>query len=110
MNMDEYQIAAESTSILNGKPFDVHTILYRTLGLVGEAGEIAEKVKRVLRDGRNPSEMREDIKKELGDVLWYLAMLAQAFDLSLGEVARVNIHKLASRQERGVLHGNGDNR
>ncbi len=109
MNFDDYQKQSRQTAIYPnlGKNF-----VYPTLGLAGESGEVAEKIKKVLRDknGRfNPSQ-KEEIKKELGDVLWYLAQLASELDLSLNDVAQTNLEKLRSRQERNALHGDGDNR
>lgn len=86
--------------------------IYPTLGLAGESGEVAEKIKKVIRDknGVADEETKEMIKKELGDVLWYVAQLATELGLSLDEIAENNITKLASRLERGVLQGSGDNR
>ncbi|GHJ56082.1 hypothetical protein Nm8I071_53890 [Nonomuraea sp. TT08I-71] len=82
------------------------------LGLVGESGELAEKVKKWVRD-LDSEESRIDragIAKELGDVLWYVAVLADHLDLSLDDIATANLAKLASRQGRGVLGGSGDDR
>tara|TARA_B100000780_G_C20869343_1_gene345770 strand:- start:232 stop:603 length:372 start_codon:yes stop_codon:yes gene_type:complete len=79
-----------------------------TLGLVGEAGEIAEKLKKSLRDGAILD--KEGMLKELGDVLFYVAALSNFYGGSLRSVAEMNIEKLDSRQERGVLQGSGDNR
>ncbi|MCA9409962.1 MAG: nucleoside triphosphate pyrophosphohydrolase family protein [Candidatus Omnitrophica bacterium] len=104
MNFDEYQNRAKSFAMY---PDEVE-LAYLTLGLSGEAGEIANKVKKVFRDGREIS--REDMKSELGDVLWYVANLAKAYDLSLSEVAESNIDKLQSRADRGKIQGEGDNR
>ena len=86
--------------------------IYPTLGLAGEAGEVAEKVKKVLRDkgGEFDAETVAALKKELGDVLWYVARLAAELDLDMGDVAAANLAKLSSRQDRGVLHGSGDER
>jgi len=82
------------------------------LGLVGESGEVAEKFKKWVRVlGSDESRIdRSGIAKELGDVLWYLAVLADYLDLSLDDIATANLAKLASRQSRGVLGGSGDNR
>ena len=82
------------------------------LGLVGETGEVADKIKKVIRDdgGKLSEEKRRDIEKELGDVLWYLANLATELNLSLDEIALKNLEKLQDRQDRGVLRGSGDNR
>jgi len=86
--------------------------VYPTLGLVGEAGEVAEKVKKLIRDfgGIINPEQALELKKELGDILWYLAVLAHEFGLTLEDIAKLNLEKLASRKERGVITGNGDNR
>jgi len=87
-------------------------IVYPILGFVGEAGEIANKVKKIFRDadGVITEEIREDLKKELGDALWYLAELATRLDISLDDIAEVNIEKLSSRKEHGTIKGSGDNR
>ena len=86
--------------------------IYPTLGLCGEAGEVADKVKKVLRDqqGRFSPEVIESLKLELGDVLWYLAQLATELDLDLDAIARANLDKLASRAARNVIAGDGDDR
>lgn len=85
---------------------------YPALGLVGEAGEIANKVKKVMRDnfGILEEDKRKDLEKEIGDVLWYLAELSTALDIDLNKVAEDNLAKLFSRKERGVIKGSGDNR
>ena len=89
-----------------------HPIVYPTLGLVNEAGELAGKVKKIFRDkdGVISAEDREALRGELGDVLWYLAQICTELDLSLSEVAEANLHKLYSRLERGVIGGEGDHR
>jgi NTP pyrophosphatase (non-canonical NTP hydrolase) len=86
--------------------------IYPTLGLCGEAGEVAEKVKKVLRDGGGQFDgpIREALKLELGDVLWYVAQLASELDLSLEAIAEANLAKLASRAARNVITGSGDQR
>ena len=89
-----------------------HAILYPTLGLTNEAGEVAGKVKKIFRDkgGVIGEEDRAALKSELGDVLWYLAQICTDLDLSLQEVAEENLTKLARRQQAGTLQGEGDNR
>lgn len=109
MNLNEYQAKSAATAVYPEGPA---AIFYCTLGLCGESGEVAEKVKKVLRDkggNFNPS-TTDDIKLELGDVLWYLAQLATELGLTLQEVAEANLQKLQSRQQRGKLGGSGDER
>ena len=85
---------------------------YPTLGLVGEAGEVAEKVKKVIRDKKGifDDESKEGIKKELGDVLWYLSNLCNEFNFKLEDVALQNLEKLKSRANKGKISGSGDDR
>lgn len=112
MTLDEYQDAARSTALY---PQEVR-VLYPTLKLAGEAGEVAEKLGKLMRDeayvpGAELSEaQRTALAAELGDVMWYIANLAADLGLSLDEVGRGNLEKLASRKARGVLHGSGDDR
>jgi NTP pyrophosphatase (non-canonical NTP hydrolase) len=89
-----------------------HNACYPVLGLCGEAGEVAEKIKKVMRDdgGEFTDAKRREIAKELGDVLWYCAALASELQLDLGEIAQMNLDKLACRQARGVISGSGDKR
>ena len=109
MNFEKYQKQAEKTSIF---PKDGHAYVYATLGLSGETGEVAEKVKKIIvnKNGVISGESREEIKKELGDVFWYLSQLATELGLSLEEIAEENIKKINDRMERDVLKGDGDNR
>jgi len=84
---------------------------YCTLGLVGEAGEIANKIKKVIRDNKPIDEaFKEDMKAELGDVLWYVARLSDEFGIKLDDVASYNMSKLLDRLKRNVIQGSGDNR
>ncbi len=109
LSMNEYQAAARSTAIY---PNLGSNYVYPALGLAGESGEVCEKVKKLIRDGDgkiNP-EFQAAIKKEIGDVLWYVANLATEVGLSMDDIAVTNIQKLQSRQERNVLSGSGDNR
>lgn len=101
----------ESRKTWNEIPMD-HAIVYPTMGLVNEAGEVAGKVKKIFRDrGGVVSEAdREALKQELGDVLWYLTQICTELDLTLQEVAEVNLEKLFSRLERGQIKGDGDQR
>ncbi len=109
MNFYEYQTLSRETAIY---PDRGNNYVYPTLGLAGEAGEVAEKVKKVIRDkkGIMDQETKGKISKELGDVLWYVAQLATELDLSLDDIATANITKLQSRKERGSLSGSGDMR
>lgn len=109
ITMDEYQALAMETAVYN----DDHSILYPALKLAGESGEVAEKVGKRLRDHNgdfDDTTWRESMKKELGDVLWYIAALAHDLGYSLEDVAETNLSKLASRLERGVIGGSGDDR
>jgi NTP pyrophosphatase (non-canonical NTP hydrolase) len=113
MEFDEYQKKtakydlSDATSNLKGVGF-----IEKVLGLVGEAGETADKIKKILRDkdGVPSDEDRDLIIKELGDTLWYLAAIARYLGIPLSEVASGNINKLESRFQRNKLHGEGDNR
>ena len=109
MELNAYQVSARSTARY---PDVGSNPTYPTLGLCGEAGEVADKVKKVMRDrnGVFDAETREAIKLELGDVLWYVAQLATELGLSLEDVASANLSKLQSRSQRGTLQGEGDHR
>lgn len=109
MNFDDYQKKASKTAIY---PNVGKNYIYPTLGLAGEAGEIAEKIKKVLRDddGKLTQEKKAELQKELGDILWYVAQLSTELGLSLSKIATKNLKKLSSRKKRGKLHGSGDNR
>ncbi|CAN5717476.1 nucleoside triphosphate pyrophosphohydrolase family protein [soil metagenome] len=87
-------------------------LFHRILGLVGETGEIAEKMKKIVRDHDSDFSRldKADMTKELGDVLWYVATLADYLDIKLDDIAEVNVAKLAERKSRGTLAGSGDNR
>jgi NTP pyrophosphatase (non-canonical NTP hydrolase) len=109
MDLNSYQTAALQTAVYPDQGFN---FTYPALGLVGEAGEVADKLKKVIRDndGVLTDPVRDAVAKELGDVLRYLAVLAYEMDYTLEEIAQINIDKLNSRKERGVLSGSGDNR
>ena len=108
LTINEYQNKAVETAIYGVG----NAVIYPTLGLAGEAGEVADKVKKVLRDndGEFTEEKKREIAFELGDVLWYLAALARDLGYSLEEIAQANLDKLASRKARNVISGSGDNR
>ena len=108
MEMNEYQIKSVKFAIYPA----THRILYPALGLTGEAGEVANKVKKVLRDkdGVFTSEDRNAIAKEIGDVLWYCAALATDLELTLGYIASQNELKLSKRKANGTIGGSGDDR
>ncbi len=109
MTFDEYQKQALTTRLQRDQ--GELDLAHWALGIVGEGGEIAEKVKKIIRDR---TELDDDAKrllsKEIGDVLWYLAVLADHLGVSFDEVAQANIDKLKSRQQRDKLGGSGDER
>jgi NTP pyrophosphatase (non-canonical NTP hydrolase) len=109
MELSDYQALSRRTATYPGAG---DNLVYPTLGLAGEAGEVAEKVKKLLRDdgGVLTDERRSALAAELGDVLWYVAQVATEADLELEEIAAANLDKLLSRQQRGVLSGSGDDR
>ena len=109
MLISEFQQLSRRTATY---PDAGENIVYPTLGLAGEAGEVAEKVKKLLRDdgGVLSEERRAALAGELGDVLWYVAQVATEAGLELEEIAQANLDKLLSRQQRGVLSGSGDSR
>ena len=109
MELNEYQKFAMKTAIFPSR--DKYS--YTVLGLVGEAGEIANKVKKFIRDGYDEEELTEkinEVQDELGDVLWYVAAVADAFGTNLESVAKNNLWKLAERQRNNTLRGSGDKR
>ena len=111
LTFEQYQNDAIQTLMYPGSK-ELLGLLYTVLGLNGEAGELAEKLKKILRDkgGELSEEDRAEVAKELGDVLWYVTGICYELDIPLEEVARMNIDKLNSRKERGMLGGSGDNR
>lgn len=110
MTFDEYQKRATTTSTID--PKSVTAPYYFALGLNGEAGEVAEKMKKIIRNHDNDISQLdlEDFKKELGDVLWYISMMTTQVGLSLEDVANTNLAKLADRKARNVIKSTGDNR
>lgn len=108
MTLNEYQQKALETALYPQE----FKIIYPALGLTGEAGECADKVKKVIRDNNKEftCEKKLEIAKEIGDVLWYCATLANDIGFSLETIGQMNYDKLCSRKRRGVISGNGDNR
>jgi NTP pyrophosphatase (non-canonical NTP hydrolase) len=109
MDFSEYQALSRRTATY---PRAGEDLTYPALGLCGEAGEVAEKVKKTIRDdaGVLSDDRREALARELGDVLWYLSQVATDAGLDLEEIAADNLDKLLSRQHRGVINGSGDDR
>jgi NTP pyrophosphatase (non-canonical NTP hydrolase) len=107
-DLDMYQKVALTTAIYPRE----QAIIYPTLGLTGEAGEVANKVKKIIRDGSDSKDEKlvSEIKAEIGDCLWYIAVLANDFDIKLSDIASANIEKLALRQKNNTIHGSGDDR
>ena len=103
LDMDKYQQQAATTAIYDQK----HAIIYPALGLAAEAGEVANKVKKILRDGNFN---REAIADEVGDCLWYIAALCRDLNVDMKELAKNNLRKLHDRKLRGVIQGSGDKR
>jgi NTP pyrophosphatase (non-canonical NTP hydrolase) len=109
MDFNDYQKKSRKTALY---PAIGHKVIYPTLGLVNEAGEVAGKVKKIFRDkaGKIGEEEKDKIKAELGDVLWYLSQVATEINLSLDDIAEDNIKKLYDRLDRGMIKGDGDER
>ena len=108
-DFDKYQKECKKTAVY---PKVGERFVYPLLGLQGEAGEVSEKIKKLFRDdgGKLTPERKEEIIKELGDVLWYMAQLSTELGIKFSDVVTQNIKKLSSRKTRGTLHGDGDNR
>ena len=101
MTADFYEMKAGQTAIFPKN----QALEYLALGLTSEAGEVAGKVKKLIRDGT-----QSDVASEIGDVLWYCAMLASEVNVSLGKIMENNLEKLNDRKQRGKLQGSGDTR
>lgn len=108
MTLNEYQQAALETAVYPKE----YRIIYPALGMTGEAGEVADKVKKVIRDNDKTftDDKKREIAMEISDVMWYCATLANDLGYTLEEIGIMNIEKLKSRKERGVIGGSGDNR
>ncbi len=111
MDFNEYEEKAKSTATYDGKNAE-YVLMYLTIGIAGESGEIAEKVKKIMRnhDGVITDEQREALKHEVGDVLWYLSQFSRALGFSFADAAEANLKKLEDRRARGVIKSSGDNR
>ena len=107
-DLDMYQKVALTTAIYPRE----QAIIYPTLGLTGEAGEVANKVKKIIRDGsdKNDDSLVSEIKSEIGDCLWYIAVLADDIGCKLSDIANTNLIKLENRKKKGTIHGSGDKR
>ena len=107
-DLDMYQQVAKTTAIYPRE----QAIIYPTLGLTGEAGEVANKVKKIIRDGsdKTSEDMVQALFSEIGDCLWYIAILADDVGVKLSDIANANLEKLFKRKEKGTLHGSGDDR
>tara|TARA_R110000772_G_scaffold136255_2_gene244953 strand:+ start:1454 stop:1828 length:375 start_codon:yes stop_codon:yes gene_type:complete len=103
MTLSSYQKVASGTAIY---PIE-HAITYPALGLAGEAGEVANKVKKIIRDGKMD---RLGITSELGDCMWYIALMCRDLNVDMGDLAKANLEKLYNRKQNGTLKGSGDNR
>jgi NTP pyrophosphatase (non-canonical NTP hydrolase) len=110
--MNTFNTYQERTTKMAMVAEDDKRLLIYIMGLSGETGEVSEKFKKMYRDadGKMSLEFKEDVKKELGDVLWYVSSIAHELGFTLEEVAQANIDKIESRRARNVQHGNGDDR
>jgi len=105
-NLNNYQMQAKKFAI-----YPEHMkVVYPALGLAGEAGEVADKVKKIYRDDRTDARFLAEIAKEIGDVMWYCAALADDLGFDLQQIAEMNIYKLKSRKAAGKIGGSGDDR
>ena len=106
LDFNKYQIEPRKTKIYSDD------IIYPSLGLSGEVGELMNQIKKIYRDdhGRISFVRKQDLKKEIGDVLWYIARVADDLDIDLTEAVEINLDKLNSRMDRGKIGGSGDDR
>ena len=107
-DLDMYQQVAKTTAIYPRE----QAIIYPTLGLTGEAGEVANKVKNIIRYGtnKNNENLVQEISAEIGDCLWYISVLADDIGVNLSDIANSNLEKLENRKKKGTIHGSGDDR
>ena len=113
MKMNEFQKQAIDFALY---PENIE-VIYTALGLAGEAGEVCEKIKKIIRSGKDIRTeakynfvFRGEVAKEIGDCLWYIANICNDFNFNMETIAKMNIDKLEDRRKRGILHGEGDNR
>ena len=106
---DEYQKFTATPDIYPDNDFNIG---YKALGLTGEAGEVADKIKKIYRDKDGNFNVTDELEiaKELGDCLWYISRIADAIGFELSGIAKLNVDKLSKRKSEGKLHGSGDNR
>lgn len=109
--LDEYQALSKQTAVYPAQG-TIDGLVYATLGANGEAGEIAEKVKKAIRDngGVITEDRKEQILLEVGDCLWYLSRVCEELDTPLSRAAQMNLDKLFARRQRGAINGSGDSR
>ncbi len=108
MDINEYQKQASSTNIYPHGPVGLYA---EVMGLCGEAGEVADKVKKIIRDSNGDVLGKQyEVMQELGDVLWYTSQIADRLGFDLDVVARANLSKLSDRMRRNVIGGSGDER
>lgn len=109
MDFDDYQKKSTHSIVL---PELIYDLKYLGLALAGETGEVAEKIKKLFRDagGKLDESKKTDLIKEMGDILWYLARMADSLKIPLSQVAEMNLEKIKSRVDRQKIHGSGDNR
>lgn len=114
MQINDYSTQAISTDLYDkeNQPIDSHAMLEKVFGLSGEAGEVSEKFKKLLRDknGVATTADKQELAKELGDILWYVNAVGIYLGYSLEEIAQMNLDKVLSRKARGMTKGSGDNR
>jgi len=115
MSLDYFQHEAKKFAIYKENLSDDNNVIYPVLGLLSESGEVADKFKKIMRDTKMPlrnlpMDTKLDILMELGDCLWYIALIADELDFDLSEIAEGNLNKLTSRRNRSKLKGSGDNR
>ncbi len=111
MDFNEYEEKASETAVFNDRTTE-YKLMYLALGVAGEAGEVAEKIKKVMRNdnGIVSDEKRESIKSEVGDVLWYLSQLSRELGFTIEDAAQANMRKITDRKSRDVIRSEGDNR